>query len=376
MGHAPLPTTLRRPRGAAAGPATGHPHGGPRAALRRGRRGGDRGALPAPRVRAAARGRPGHHGHLPRCRPHPGLGHHRARRGGGDGPPRRLVFSGDLGRPGTPIIRDPTTIDDGADYVIMESTYGGREHEPADEAIRLLAEIVRETASHRGVLLIPAFAIGRTQEIVWHLDRLLSAGQIPHLPLYLDSPMASLASDIYHRYPGYYDEETFAPAGGRRDAARLPGRAGHHEPGDLARHRAGAAADDHRGLERHAHRRPRRLPPAGAHRRPGRAAALRGLPGGGHAGRPPPGRRATRPPRRRRSARCAAGCGPSAASRPTRTSRSCSTGWATSRRAIASRGPCSSSTATPRPSTRWSRRCEAMGLSPYRPAWREEVELA
>jgi metallo-beta-lactamase family protein len=127
-----------------------------------------------------------------------------------DRPPRRLVFSGDLGRPGTPIIRDPTTIDDGADYVVMESTYGGREHEPAEEAIRLLAEVVRETASHKGVLLIPAFAIGRTQEIVWHLDRLLTAGQIPHLPLYLDSPMASFASAIYHRYPGYYDEETFA----------------------------------------------------------------------------------------------------------------------------------------------------------------------
>jgi metallo-beta-lactamase family protein len=127
----------------------------------------------------------------------------------GEGPSRRLVFSGDLGRPGTPILRDPTAIDDGADYVFMESTYGGREHEPAEEAIRLLAEVVRETNSHKGVLLIPAFAIGRTQEIVWHLDRLLTAGQIPHLPLYLDSPMASLASDIYHRYPGYYDEETF-----------------------------------------------------------------------------------------------------------------------------------------------------------------------
>ena len=63
-------------------------------------------------------------------------------------------------------------------------------------------------ATHKGVLLIPAFAIGRTQEIVWHLDRLLSAGDVPHVPLYLDSPMASLASDIYHRYPGYYDEET------------------------------------------------------------------------------------------------------------------------------------------------------------------------
>jgi metallo-beta-lactamase family protein len=126
-----------------------------------------------------------------------------------DGQDRRIVFSGDVGRPGTPILRDPTAVLDGADYVVMESTYGGREHEPAEEAVRLLAEIVGETGSHKGVLLIPAFAVGRTQEIVWHLDRLLSAGDIPHLPLYLDSPMASQASDIYHRYPGYYDEETF-----------------------------------------------------------------------------------------------------------------------------------------------------------------------
>jgi metallo-beta-lactamase family protein len=127
----------------------------------------------------------------------------------GDGDARRIVVSGDVGRPGTPILRDPTAILEGADYVVMESTYGGREHEPSEEAVRLLAEIVREVESHRGVLLIPAFAVGRTQEIVWQLDRLLSAGDIPHLPLYLDSPMASLASEIYHRYPGFYDEETF-----------------------------------------------------------------------------------------------------------------------------------------------------------------------
>jgi metallo-beta-lactamase family protein len=125
-----------------------------------------------------------------------------------DGSSRRIVVSGDIGRPGTPILRDPTTILDGADYVLVESTYGGREHEPGDEAVRLLAEIVREVDSQRGVLLVPAFAVGRTQEIVWQLDRLLSAGDIPHVPLYLDSPMASLASDIYRRYPGFYDEET------------------------------------------------------------------------------------------------------------------------------------------------------------------------
>ena len=122
---------------------------------------------------------------------------------------RVIVFSGDLGRPDTPIIRDPTRVAD-ADYLLIESTYGGREHEPAAEAIRLLGEAVRETAAAKGVLLIPSFAIGRTQEVVFELDRLLAAHQIPHLPMYLDSPMAQKATDIYRRYPAYYDAETRA----------------------------------------------------------------------------------------------------------------------------------------------------------------------
>ncbi len=123
------------------------------------------------------------------------------------GPERRLVFSGDLGRTGTPILRDPTIVTD-ADYVLVESTYGGREHEPEDEAVRILAETVRLVAESDGVLLVPSFAIGRTQEVVWELDRLIGAGKIPLLPLYLDSPMASKASDIYRAHPDYYDDET------------------------------------------------------------------------------------------------------------------------------------------------------------------------
>jgi metallo-beta-lactamase family protein len=121
--------------------------------------------------------------------------------------PLTIVFSGDLGRPGTPIIRDPTKLTE-ADYLVVESTYGGREHEPGDEAVRMLAEVVRAVADADGVLLIPSFAIGRTQEIVWELDRLITAGEIPQLPLYLDSPMASRASDVYRRHPEFYDEET------------------------------------------------------------------------------------------------------------------------------------------------------------------------
>ena len=123
------------------------------------------------------------------------------------GEERVIVFSGDLGRPGTPILRDPTAMP-AADYVLVESTYGGREHEPEAEAIRVLAETVRMVSDAGGVLLVPSFAIGRTQEVVWELDRLIERGEIPLLPLYLDSPMASKASDIYRHHPDYYDEET------------------------------------------------------------------------------------------------------------------------------------------------------------------------
>jgi metallo-beta-lactamase family protein len=129
-------------------------------------------------------------------------GHH-------DGPEtdQTIVFSGDLGRPGTPILRDPTPVHE-ADWVVVESTYGGREHEPSAEAIRILAEVVHEVAAAEGVLLVPSFAIGRTQEVVWELDRMIDRGDIPLLPLYLDSPMATAATEIYRRHPEFYDEET------------------------------------------------------------------------------------------------------------------------------------------------------------------------
>jgi len=124
--------------------------------------------------------------------------------GGSD---RVVVFSGDLGKRNTSIIRDPTRVAD-ADYVLVESTYGGREHEPEAEARRVLAEVVRLVAEHDGVLLVPSFAIGRTQELIWSLDRLVAAGEIPALPLYLDSPMAREATSVYRGHSEYYDEET------------------------------------------------------------------------------------------------------------------------------------------------------------------------
>jgi metallo-beta-lactamase family protein len=118
-----------------------------------------------------------------------------------------IVFSGDLGRDDTPILRDPTPISH-ADFLLVESTYGNREHAPMEQAVEELAQAVREVADSRAALLVPSFAIGRTQELVWVLDDLLREGRIPHLPLYLDSPMASKASDVYLRHPEEYDEET------------------------------------------------------------------------------------------------------------------------------------------------------------------------
>jgi len=137
-------------------------------------------------------------------------------------PERTIVFSGDLGRCGTPILRDPSILTD-ADFVVVESTYGGREHEPEGEAVRILAETVRLVDEAGGVLLVPSFAIGRTQEVVWELDRLLSAGQIPQIRLYLDSPMATKATDIYRRHPECYDEETSKLLAGGESPLDYPG---------------------------------------------------------------------------------------------------------------------------------------------------------
>jgi metallo-beta-lactamase family protein len=118
-----------------------------------------------------------------------------------------IVFSGDLGRSDTPIVADPTPISH-ADYVVVESTYGNREHAAHDAAIDELASAINEVAGDRGVMLVPSFAIGRTQELVWVLDELLRGKRIPHIPLFLDSPMASRASDVYLRHPEIYDAET------------------------------------------------------------------------------------------------------------------------------------------------------------------------
>lgn len=124
-----------------------------------------------------------------------------------NGRTQRLVFSGDIGRPGIPIIRDPVPISDGTDILIMESTYGNRLHPPYPESEKELERIVNETANRGGSLLIPAFAVGRTQQIVYALHKLHSAGGIPDLPIYVDSPLATRTTEIFRLHPEVYDAE-------------------------------------------------------------------------------------------------------------------------------------------------------------------------
>jgi len=116
----------------------------------------------------------------------------------------RLVFSGDIGRSGLPIIRDPDP-PQGADVVIMESTYGNRDHPPFEDAQGRLAEIVSQTAARGGKLLIPAFAVGRTQELVYELHALARAGKIPEIPIYIDSPLAIDATSVFELHPEIFD---------------------------------------------------------------------------------------------------------------------------------------------------------------------------
>jgi metallo-beta-lactamase family protein len=119
----------------------------------------------------------------------------------------RLGMSGDLGRPNRRILRDPETLP-GVDVLVLESTYGDRLHPDNAETERQLVEVVKRAAARGGRLLVPAFAVGRTQELVATLHDLTQRGAIPDLPIYVDSPMARLATGTYRQHPECFDEET------------------------------------------------------------------------------------------------------------------------------------------------------------------------
>ena len=124
-----------------------------------------------------------------------------------DGREVRVLATGDLGRCNKPIVRDPA-ITPAPDFIILESTYGDRQHDKSDDAINRLGEIAKRTVRNRGKIIIPAFAIERTQELVYYFHLLTDQGIIPEIPIYVDSPMATNATTIFQVHPECYDEET------------------------------------------------------------------------------------------------------------------------------------------------------------------------
>lgn len=116
-----------------------------------------------------------------------------------------ILYTGDLGRKCKPIVRDPSTAVPAPDYIVLESTYGNRKHEPTELALEELEQVVRDCVKKKGKIIIPSFAIERTQELIYFLHLLVDKKKIPSIPIYVDSPMASNATSIFRVHPECYD---------------------------------------------------------------------------------------------------------------------------------------------------------------------------
>jgi len=123
------------------------------------------------------------------------------------GAKKTLIFTGDLGRKNVPILRDPEVPADVPDALIIESTYGDREHAPIEQVENHLVELVQRVFARKGKIIIPAFAVGRTQELVYTVARLIRAGRIPGSAVYVDSPLAVDVTEVFRRHPEAYDAE-------------------------------------------------------------------------------------------------------------------------------------------------------------------------
>ena len=123
------------------------------------------------------------------------------------GKTRRLWFSGDIGRPGLQLIRDPE-LPEKTDFLIMESTYGDTKKRDLTSALLEFQEVVKKTINRNGRIIIPAFAVGRTQELVYYLHKMIEAGDIPEIPVFVDSPLAIRASEVFREFPECFDDET------------------------------------------------------------------------------------------------------------------------------------------------------------------------
>lgn len=134
----------------------------------------------------------------------------------GNGAATRLAYAVDLGRRDAPILRDPERPPD-VDYLILESTYGGRNHASIEEAEEVLARTIRTTAARKGKIIIPSFALERTQEVVYFLSRLIRENRIPELPIYVDSPLAVDITEVFRRHEECFDEEMLRRIRGNDD---------------------------------------------------------------------------------------------------------------------------------------------------------------
>ncbi len=124
-----------------------------------------------------------------------------------DGNQRRIVFSGDLGQWDRPLTNDPTVLEH-ADYVVMESTYGDRDHLDSANVEGRLAEVINRTMARRGTVVIPVFAVDRAQLLMYYISRLVHADRIPDMPIFLDSPMAVDVTEVYRRHQDHLDEHS------------------------------------------------------------------------------------------------------------------------------------------------------------------------
>ncbi len=122
------------------------------------------------------------------------------------GKTKKVVFSGDLGPHGLAFVRDAVPFHQ-ADMVFLESTYGDRDHKPPKETLAEFRDIIQRAVKNRARVLVPAFAVGRTQQILFHLEELFCNGEVKPFPIYLDSPMGIAATEIYQRHPDLFDEE-------------------------------------------------------------------------------------------------------------------------------------------------------------------------
>lgn len=119
----------------------------------------------------------------------------------------RLWFSGDIGRYKLPLLADPVLPED-VNILLMECTYGDKPHRDPDEAYVEFRDVVKKTVERGGKVVVPAFAVGRTQELVYDLNRMMTDGEIPHIPVFVDSPLAINASEVFRNHPEYFDDET------------------------------------------------------------------------------------------------------------------------------------------------------------------------